>query len=329
MGKDSKKETKKKEKKISPSKIPAPAPKISGKQAADKKVKHKSVWKSQHPWLFEKKKRNFGIGQDLRPRTSTLSRMMKWPRYIRVQRQRAILKQRLKIPPAIFQFTKTLDRNIASNLFRLLSHYRPETREEKTERLLTEAKTLVKAEDAEKKKKKEKEEKKEEKKEKGKTRKGKEEAEIKKKSRPMFVKHGLNFITNLILAKKAKLVIIAHDVEPIELVVWLPALCRKMNVPYCIVKGKARLGQFVHRKKTAALAITEMRKEDQSKFDQIIDSVKVLFNDNVASTKTWGGGLLGLKSQHRLKKKEAARAASGIVGKAHGSAPAAAPAVVP
>ena len=36
--------------------------------------------------------------------------------------------------------------------------------------------------------------------------------------------------------------VIAHDVDPIELVVWLPALCRKMEVPYCIVKGKSRLG---------------------------------------------------------------------------------------
>lgn len=42
---------------------------------------------------------------------------------------------------------------------------------------------------------------------------------------------------------KAQLVVIAHDVDPIELVVWLPALCRKMGVPYCIVKGKSRLGQ--------------------------------------------------------------------------------------
>ena len=41
---------------------------------------------------------------------------------------------------------------------------------------------------------------------------------------------------------KAQLVVIAHDVDPIELVVWLPALCRKMEIPYCIVKGKARLG---------------------------------------------------------------------------------------
>lgn len=36
--------------------------------------------------------------------------------------------------------------------------------------------------------------------------------------------------------------VIAHDVDPIELVVWLPTLCRIMEVPYCIVKGKSRLG---------------------------------------------------------------------------------------
>jgi large subunit ribosomal protein L7Ae len=49
------------------------------------------------------------------------------------------------------------------------------------------------------------------------------------------------------LQNKAQLVVIAHDVDPIELVVWLPALCRKMEVPYCIVKGKARLGSVCFR----------------------------------------------------------------------------------
>jgi large subunit ribosomal protein L7Ae len=48
------------------------------------------------------------------------------------------------------------------------------------------------------------------------------------------------------LQSKAQLVVIAHDVDPIELVVWLPALCRKMEVPYCIVKGKARLGSVLY-----------------------------------------------------------------------------------
>lgn len=30
------------------------------------------------------------------------------------------------------------------------------------------------------------------------------------------------------------------DLFILQLVVWLPALCRKMGVPYCIIKGKAR-----------------------------------------------------------------------------------------
>jgi len=38
--------------------------------------------------------------------------------------------------------------------------------------------------------------------------------------------------------------VISHDVDPIELVVWLPALCRKMGIPYCIVKSKARSVDF-------------------------------------------------------------------------------------
>jgi hypothetical protein len=56
------------------------------------------------------------------------------------------------------------------------------------------------------------------------------------KKKPLVVKFGLNHITSLVEAGKAQLVVIAHDVDPIELVVWLPALCRKMGVPYCIVK---------------------------------------------------------------------------------------------
>ena len=59
--------------------------------------------------------------------------------------------------------------------------------------------------------------------------------------------------------KKAQLVVIAHDVDPLEIVLFLPALCRKMGVPYCIVKGKARLGQVVRRKTCAALCLAQVR----------------------------------------------------------------------
>lgn len=57
-----------------------------------------------------------------------------------------------------------------------------------------------------------------------------------------MIKFGLKHVTTLIEEQKASLVVIAHDVNPIELVVWLPALCRKMDIPYCIIKGKASTG---------------------------------------------------------------------------------------
>lgn len=60
-----------------------------------------------------------------------------------------------------------------------------------------------------------------------------QEVEAKK---PVVVKYGINHITQLVESGKAQCVVIAHDVDPIEIVVWLPALCKKMGVPYCIVK---------------------------------------------------------------------------------------------
>ena len=90
----------------------------------------------------------------------------------------------------------------------------------------------------------------------------------------MFVKYGLNHIVALIEAKKAALVVIAHDVDPIELVVFLPALCRKMGIPYVIVKGKARLGTVVHKKTSAVVALQEVRSEDQRDLATIVSAAK-------------------------------------------------------
>lgn len=51
----------------------------------------------------------FTTGQDIQPKRD-LTRFVKWPRYVRLQRQRSILYKRLKVPPAINQFTQALDR---------------------------------------------------------------------------------------------------------------------------------------------------------------------------------------------------------------------------
>ncbi|RRT65738.1 hypothetical protein B296_00001116 [Ensete ventricosum] len=61
--------------------------------------------------LFEKRPKQFGIGGALPPKKD-LHRFVKWPKVVRIQRQKRILKQRLKVPPALNQFTRTLDKNL-------------------------------------------------------------------------------------------------------------------------------------------------------------------------------------------------------------------------
>merc|ERR1711918_227722 len=74
--------------------------------------------------------------------------------------------------------------------------------------------------------------------------------------------------------KQAKLVAIANDVDPVELVVWLPALCRRMGVPYCIVKNKSRLGKLVDKKNATCVALTSVSSADQKKLAQLQDTCK-------------------------------------------------------
>lgn len=203
-----------------------------------------------------------------------MTRFVKWPEYVRLQRQKVILHQRLKVPPAIAQFAHTLDKNTATQLFKLLNKYRPETKQEKKARLLASATATAENKDKDKDKK------------------------------PLFVKYGLNHIVALVEAKKAALVAIAHDVDPIELVVFLPALCRKMGVPYVIVKGKARLGTVVHKKTAAVVALQEVRSEDQRELATLVSAAKANFTDKYDETRRqWGGGIRGNKSTQMMRKR--------------------------
>jgi len=77
-----------------------------------------------------------------------------------------------------------------------------------------------------------------------------------------------------------------------------------MEVPYCIVKGKARLGQLVHKKTATAVALTDVNPADKSEFIQLIASIKESFNDKFDEIRRqWGGGKFGPKSSAARAKK--------------------------
>ena len=161
-------------------------------------------------------------------------------------------------------------------LFRLLKKYSPEDKAQRKTRLVQEAKTKAES---------------------------KYSFIVEKtveKTRPFHLKFGLNHVTKLIEEKKAKLVVIASNVDPIELVVWLPTLCRKMDIPYCFVKGKARLGQLVHQKNAAVVALTEVRKEDEGDLNNLASAFRTNFNENQKLRKEIGGFKRGAKSQNKF-----------------------------
>lgn len=212
-----------------------------------------------------------------------------------------MLYQRLKVPPSINQFTQTLDKqtgmeeivlylsdipvakvftggstvlvSTATQLFKLLHKYRPETKIQKRERLRAIAQ------------------------------KKSEGGDVTPGKKAITIKYGINHITTLVEQKKAQLVVIAHDVDPIEVCVsldhadftynfslcysrswcsfqhcaerWesLTALSReKQGAPYlphsgyklCLEEADAfflhRLGKLVHKKTATAIAVTQVKK---------------------------------------------------------------------
>merc|ERR1711978_248377 len=228
--------------------------------------------KADNP-LFEKRSKNFGIGQDLQPKRD-LTRFVRWPKYIKLQRQRRVLQQRLKVPPSINQFNQTLDKQNATQVFKLAAKYAPESKADKKAKLVARAKARAE---------------------------GKADQPSARKAQ---LASGINKVVNLVERKQAQLVLIAHGVDPIEIVVYLPALCRKMDVPYCIVKGKARLGQLVGRKQCTSVAFSEIKNEHKQELAKLVETVKTNYNERADEIrKHWGGGVLGAKSQAKLNKR--------------------------
>jgi large subunit ribosomal protein L7Ae len=177
----------------------------------------------------------------------------------------------LSIPPAINQFSFACEKSQAVDVFKLLKKYAPESKTEKAER-----------------------------------RAGAAEAGGEVAAPGIVLKYGLKHVTSLIEDKKAKLVVIASDVDPIELVVWMPALCRKMGVPYCIVKNSSRLGTLVHQKRATAVALTGVNKEDASTLQTLCDSFASSFTEAKQKWTRANKPIMGLKTQTRLEKRQQA-----------------------
>ncbi|MBT4597079.1 MAG: 50S ribosomal protein L7ae [Candidatus Diapherotrites archaeon] len=82
--------------------------------------------------------------------------------------------------------------------------------------------------------------------------------EIVEKSAKGKIKAGLNEVTKAIERGTAKMVVVAEDVSPAELVMHIPLLCSEKSVPCSYIATRKDLGEKAGlRMATSAIAIVE------------------------------------------------------------------------
>jgi len=92
------------------------------------------------------------------------------------------------------------------------------------------------------------------------------------------IKKGTNETTKAVERGLAKLVLIAEDVDPPEIVAHLPLLCEEKGVPYIYVPSKERLGKVSGIEVAAASATIIDPGDAKDLVDKIVNSVKELIS---------------------------------------------------
>lgn len=90
------------------------------------------------------------------------------------------------------------------------------------------------------------------------------------------IKKGVNETTKAVERGQAKLVVIAEDVDPPEIVMHLPLLCDEKKIPFVYVPSKKRLGEAAGIEVAASSAAIIEPGEAASIVNGIIDKVKEL-----------------------------------------------------
>ena len=88
------------------------------------------------------------------------------------------------------------------------------------------------------------------------------------------IKKGTNETTKAVDRNQAKLVYIAEDVEPEEIVMHLPPLCEEKKIPYIYVPSKQELGKAAGIEVAAASACIIEEGEAKELVQEIIQELE-------------------------------------------------------
>ena len=88
---------------------------------------------------------------------------------------------------------------------------------------------------------------------------------------------GSNEVTKAAERGVAKLIVMAEDVNPPELLAHIPMICEEKQIPFGYVRHQEYLGKesgLPEGVKTASIALLEIPKSNQEKYDTVIGKIK-------------------------------------------------------
>lgn len=86
------------------------------------------------------------------------------------------------------------------------------------------------------------------------------------------IKKGTNEVIKSIERGESKIVVIAEDVSPPEVVYYLPMLCEERKVPYAYVKKRSDLGSKVGIASAASISVVDYGKGEET-YKQVISEL--------------------------------------------------------
>jgi large subunit ribosomal protein L7Ae len=93
------------------------------------------------------------------------------------------------------------------------------------------------------------------------------------------IRIGVNEVTKAVERGKAKLVVMAEDVDPQELLIHVPILCAEKKIPFAYAKTKDELGKAAGLKvNTAAVAVVDEGKAKKN-IDDLAKELEKLVNN--------------------------------------------------
>ncbi|MFX0049297.1 MAG: 50S ribosomal protein L7Ae [Candidatus Hermodarchaeota archaeon] len=96
-------------------------------------------------------------------------------------------------------------------------------------------------------------------------------------TRDSKIRKGMNEVTKSIERSLAKLVIMAEDVTPPEILFHIPLLCEEKGIPYCYVSTKKELGNSARiNVASSAIAIETVGTGNDRELEDIIKKLKAL-----------------------------------------------------